>query len=54
MPKPKSTTLGAILLTGYRHFGNENVIKYWVLVIGYCQETLMNTLQVAQLVIKNI
>ena len=36
-------------------FGNENiVIQYWILIIRYCHVTLHNTLQVVELVIKNI
>ena len=39
--------MGAILFTGSRLFGNENIlIKYWILVIRYCHDTLLNTLQV--------
>ena len=39
--------MGAILFTGSRIFGNENIlIKYWILVIRYCHDTLQNTLQV--------
>ena len=42
-----NNTLGAILFTGSRIFGNKNIlIKYWILVIRYCHDTLLNTLQV--------
>ena len=50
-----NNTVGTILFTGSRIFGNENmVIKGWILIIRYCHETLLNILQVVELVIKNI
>ena len=40
------------MLTGSRNFENENIImKYWILVIRYFYETLMDTLQVIELLI---
>ena len=39
--------MGAILFTGSRIFGNENIlIKCWIWVIRYCHNTLLNRLQV--------